>query len=164
MNELPVLYRVAHRFAGNSQDAEDLVATTLLRVAKSWESFDGRHPRSWMLTILRNEFLSAHRSKASRVQTVELDENLTMNSDIIEEIDNQALVNQLTEALNHLPAEFAWAVTLCDVEGLSYQEAADVMKVPTGTVKSRVHRGRGLLRERVMGAEGQALKMTEATI
>lgn len=147
--ELPLLYRVARRMAANSDDAEDLVSQTLLKAVAGWASFDGRHARSWLLKVMRNEFLATLRMRKSRVQTAELDENSAVIEQPFDHLADRALAAQIDRELKNIPEEFAWAVALCDVEGLAYEEAAETLHVPVGTLKSRLHRGRNLLRKRI---------------
>lgn len=150
LGELGLLYRVARRLAMNATDAEDLVSQTLLSAARSWDGFDGRHTRSWLVTILKNEHLKSIRRKASRPKTVSIDDGgeLTHGS-LGEEIDQRAFVDDILRELDGLPEDFRMAVALCDVEQMSYEDAAAALGVPIGTVRSRLFRGRRLLRERL---------------
>lgn len=148
--ELGLLYRVARRLAMNSADAEDLVSQTLLSAGRSWEGFDGRHPRSWLITILKNEHLKSIRSRGSRPRMVSMDEGAELSQgDPSEQLEQRAFVNDILRELDSLPEDFRMAVALCDVEQLSYEDAAVALDVPIGTVRSRLFRGRRLLRERL---------------
>jgi RNA polymerase sigma-70 factor (ECF subfamily) len=155
--ELPVLYRVAARLTRQSEDAEDLVSRCLLSAARGWESFDGRHARSWLIRILKNEFFNSRRS--GRVAPVGLDE-ITEPADegFWENVSDRALSEALMSELENLPEEYRLAVVLCDVEQMSYEEAASALEVPIGTVRSRLFRGRRILRARLAHwSEGEEL-------
>ena len=146
--ELPTLYRVARRLTLDPTDAEDLVATTLLSAARAWEAFDGAYPRSWLLRILRNGFLQTKR--AGQVETVERDPDL-VGEEPWGAIDWGLVGPHLVTHLDRLPEEYRLAVALCDIEELSYDEAAAAMEVAVGTVRSRLFRGRRLLRTSLDG-------------
>lgn len=150
--ELPVMYRVARRLTLNGADAEDLVGQVLLLAARAWAEFDGRHTRSWLLKILRNEHLSSLRRNASRPQTVPLEHAVDATHETREPDDESPASEDILGALDELPEEYRLAVALCDVEELSYQEAAATMEVPVGTVRSRLYRGRMMLRDRLGGS------------
>lgn len=147
--ELPVMYRVARRLTLDAVDAEDLVGQVLFLAAKSWSAFDGEHPRSWLLKILRNEHLSGLRRKAVRPQTVPLDRAQAAAFEQRDTLGAAEIGSQLIEELDKLPEEYRLAVAFCDVEEMTYEDAAAAMDVPIGTVRSRLYRGRQMLRERL---------------
>jgi RNA polymerase sigma-70 factor, ECF subfamily len=118
------LYNVAYRLAGNDSDAQDLVQEALLRVRKGLERYQPGSLEGWLARIVTNVFPPAPAA----------DQVLTGLSD-----DVQA-------ALASLPDEFRSAVVLCDVADLPYEQIAESLGVPVGTVRSRIHRGRRLLR------------------
>ena len=150
LSELGLLYRVARRLAMNATEAEDLVSQTLLSAAKAWENFDGRHPRSWLVTILKNEHLKTIRSRASRPKTVAIDDGGELSEPSpADHIDQRAFVDDILRELDTLPEDFRMAVALCDVEQMSYEDAAQALGVPIGTVRSRLFRGRRALREKL---------------
>ena len=143
--ELPVLYRVARRMDRRPAEAEDLVAATLLAAATGWRSFDGRHPRSWMLSILRRECYARWRRDGRHQADVPLDD-LDIADDPWPAAEWALLRPYLTEAVARLPLDFRLPVVLCDIEGLSYEEAAEALDLKLGTLKSRLFRGRENLR------------------
>ena len=150
LGELGLLYRVARRYAMNATDAEDLVSQTLLAAAKAWDGFDGKHLRSWLITILKNEHLKAIRHRASRPKTVGLDDSFELPQESpANEIDQRAFVEDILRELDGLPEDFRMAVALCDVEQMSYEDAAAALGIPIGTVRSRLFRGRRALREKL---------------
>jgi len=148
--ELPVLYRTAKRLTHNDADAEDLVAQTLLLGARGWAKFDGRFTRSWLIRILQNEFRTKLRKAATRHEE-QLDEDFQgADEGFWEEIDWKLVGEEIIAELDHLPEHFRMAVSLCDVEQLSHEEAAIAMDIAPATVRSRLFRGRKLLRARLV--------------
>ncbi len=149
--ELDLLYRVAMSLTRKPSDAEDLVQDTLLRAFRAIDRFDGRYPRAWLLTIMRNTHLNQVRKKRPDLLRDpdrgldELPESPPEPSSESELVDT--LFDAILEAaLNDLPPKFRAVVDLVDLGDLSYQEAADMLDVPIGTVMSRLHRGRARIR------------------
>jgi RNA polymerase sigma-70 factor (ECF subfamily) len=147
--ELPVMYRVARRLVIEPSDAEDLVGQALLLAAKAWTGFDGRHARSWLLKILRNEYVASMRRKAARPVTVPLERADAVPAAPWDGTPAPSTGADLLKELDLLPDEYRLAVALCDMEEMSYAEAAEAMEVPVGTVRSRLYRGRMMLRDRL---------------
>lgn len=146
--ELPVLYRVARRMVRSDDEAADLVQQALLKAFRAWKRFDGQHLRSWLIKILRNENLMRLRADR-RAEFTELDEAITVETGLWDELCWRDQAAHILQELDNLPEEFRLAVVLCDVEQLSYEEAARAMDIPLGTVRSRLSRGRALLRLRL---------------
>lgn len=152
--EVEVMLRVARSLTRNHADAEDLVQDTMLRAYRAIDRFDGRHPRAWLLTILRNTHINRNRRRRPELlrdpdlqleraaQDPETDEALRPDRFIDLEFDHE-----VRDALDALPPMFGQVVELVDLDGLSYQEAADVLGVPIGTVMSRLHRARKKIRD-----------------
>jgi len=150
--EIEVLLRVAHSLTRNHAEAEDLVQDTLLRAYRGIDGFDGRHPRAWLLTILRNTHINRNRRRrpellrdpdaTDRMISAASDERTDAGVD--DEIDVEII-----RALDSLDEPFRRVVELVDIDGLSYAEAAEVINVPVGTVMSRLHRGRTRIRDRL---------------
>lgn len=155
--ELDVLARVARSITGNPTEAEDLVQDTLLRAYRAIDRFDGRHPRAWLLTILRNAHVNRNRR---RRPTLLRDPDTTMEQlaappsadDPEDAAVRDTFSAAVEEAFADLPPRFRRVVELVDVGGLSYAEAAAVLGVPIGTVMSRLHRGRRRIRARLAAA------------
>jgi RNA polymerase sigma-70 factor, ECF subfamily len=153
--ELDVLLRVARRLTRDASEAEDLLQDTLVRAYRGFARFDGRHPRAWLLTILRNTHRNRLRKRrpdlledevAQRVPARGEDgrEDGTAERALHEEFDPI-----VREALASLSANHRAVIALVDLDGLTYQEAADVLDVPVGTVMSRLHRARGKVRAKL---------------
>lgn len=149
--ELPLLYRVARRMASHSDEAEDLVQQTLIKAYRAWERFDGAYLRSWLMRIMRNEMAYQKRREAAGIQTSELSEEVGGDDSLWDAVSWRDQAQRILEELDRLPAEYRLAVMLCDVEEMSYEEAAQAMEVPIGTVRSRVSRGRSMIRTRLTG-------------
>ncbi len=155
--EVPVLYRVALTLVGQRVDAEDLVQDTLVRAYRAIDRFDGAHPRAWLLTILRNTHRNRLRTRLpSLLHDDERDAGLLDRAgdarsaeDVVVDAQFEAVV---AEALAALPTMHRVVVTLVDVDGLTYAEAAEVLGIPRGTVMSRLHRARARIRTRLVVA------------
>lgn len=145
-DQLPVLYRVAKRMTYNETVAEDLVGTTLVTAHRLWPTFDGEHPRSWLIKLMRNEWHNLRRREEIR-STVSFDVVGEVSDECFwHEIGVQLDAKTLLAAIDRLPEDFGMVVTLCDVEELSYEETASILDIPIGTVRSRLFRARKLLR------------------
>ena len=154
--ELEVLLRVAHSLTGNTADAEDLTQETLIRAYRAVNRFDGRHPRAWLLTILRHTHLNMHRRQ--RPDTVADWDALrdtrpafgaSEHPSAEDEALDQTLHHQLVQAIEDLDPRYRQVLWLVDVNDLSYAEAAAVMGVPVGTVTSRLSRARDRVRRQL---------------
>lgn len=164
---MDALYSVALRLTRNSADAQDLVAETVSRAWVARDQLENRALfRPWVFRILRNAFVSDCRRKAvrpveSRYQDLLADDDGDVASLLVEESDefldwwsnpeqrvsNDHLGAQIMAAIDNLPAVFRTTVLLVNVDGLTYDEAADVLGVPPGTVRSRMKRGRTQLQK-----------------
>lgn len=148
--ELEMLYRVARRMTLNDSDAEDIVSQTLLNAYKHWDDFDGRHARSWLIRILQNEWLYLLRKRKVRSE-VDIESTAEpADEDFWKAIDVQLELKEIVNALDGLPEEYRVAVTLCDMEEMTYESAAEALGVPIGTIRSRVFRGRRILRHKLV--------------
>lgn len=151
--EIEVLLRVATSMTRNVRDAEDLVQETLLRAFRAIDGFDGRHPRAWLLTIMRNTEINRHRRRRPGLLTADQADQVDQAADEGASAEDAALGRSLSRdvltALAALPAPFREAVELIDLAGLTYAEAAEVAGVPEGTLMSRAHRARRKLRSQL---------------
>ena len=154
--------RVARILTNDAADADDLAQETLLKAFKGIEGFAlGTDVRAWLLTILRRTRIDRIRSEASSAADVSLDamsaEPAAAEDAGVSEADaawprdpdrvlGEFSDQQVIDALQRLPEEIRLTLLLVDVEQMRHEEAADVMQIPVGTVKSRTHRGRAMLR------------------
>ncbi|MFT4988579.1 MAG: RNA polymerase sigma-70 factor (ECF subfamily) [Acidimicrobiales bacterium] len=152
MPELDVLLRVARSITGNVTDADDLVQDTLLRAYRAIDKFDGRYPRAWLLTIMRNAQINrVRRKRPELMRDPETTLAVVANTDSDAKTPESLVIGQTFDAaversLAAIPSQFREAIHLVDIDGLSYNEAAAVLDVPVGTIMSRLHRGRKLIR------------------
>ena len=147
------VYRLAYRLTGDRHDAEDLTQEVFVRVFRSLDSYSPGTFEGWLHRITTNLFLDqARRRQRIRFDALSEERERTLRS--ATPAPDAAFTDRLFDddverALAELPPEFRAAVVLCDVEGLSYDEIADIMGVKLGTVRSRIHRGRAMLRRRL---------------
>lgn len=141
------LYNVAYRLAGNDVDAQDLVQEALIRVRKGLETFEPRSLEGWLARIVTNVFLDEMRRRRRRpTESLPSDPDFVLPATPGADEVTETLSDELQAALGDLPEEFRVAVVLCDVADLSYEQISASLGVPVGTVRSRLHRGRRLLR------------------
>ena len=159
---LDAVYRFALRLAaGNKAEADDVVQETFLRAYRHWDTFQsGTSARAWLFTIARNVFLRMRERQSRRPETLdsELPRGIAEVSgdDVLHAVTehdperrffSSFIDEEVTRAVEQLPADFREVVVLSDIEGLNYSEIADIVGVPLGTVKSRLYRGRRMLQQ-----------------
>ncbi len=154
--EIEVLLRVALANTSNQADAEDLVQETLLRAYRAIDRFDGRYPRAWLLTILRNTNANLHRRQRpgtfgdwELVRSARPAFGRAVLPSAEDTFVDDELHADLEAAVRALDPRFRVALILVDVHDLSYSEAAVVMDVPVGTVMSRLSRARDRVRKQL---------------
>jgi RNA polymerase sigma factor (sigma-70 family) len=148
------IYSVAYRLTGNADDAQDLVQEVLLRVRRGLATYRPGSMEGWLSRIATNVFLDEMRRRGRRpVQSLPADIELAGPAapPADQALSAEVLDDDVQAALSGLPEEYRAAVVLCDVVGLSYGEIAESLGIPSGTVRSRIHRGRALLRDALMG-------------
>ncbi|MBX3115581.1 MAG: sigma-70 family RNA polymerase sigma factor [Fimbriimonadaceae bacterium] len=157
--ELPVLYRVAKRLGCKHEEAEDLVQTCLIKAYKAWDRFDGQHLRSWLIRILRNERLMVIRSQKD---VLSLDEHEDLDIPVEgfwTALSGKLDAERILAAIEQLSPNYRLTIHLCDVEEMSYEEAAQIMDIPIGTVRSRLSRARQIVRDTLI-AEQSSVEAT----
>ncbi|MCC6442908.1 MAG: sigma-70 family RNA polymerase sigma factor [Armatimonadetes bacterium] len=153
------LYNVAYRLTGNAADAEDLMQEAFLKAYQAFDRYRADRPfEHWMYRILTNAHIDNVR-KRPKVVIEPLDKLIsTREGDVQREIPDEShdpeqaaiaseLESEIQHALKKLPEDFRKAIVLCDIEGLSYEEIADILGCSIGTVRSRIHRGRKQLQK-----------------
>lgn len=162
---LDALYRNALRLTGNANDAEDLLQDTYLRAYRFFYQYQpGTNAKAWLFRIMNTVFLNDYRKKARQGETVSYDglEDFYLYNRLVEDLSGsdhpevqnpeKAVLEQLDiemiqRAIDALPIEFRETVALATLEEMSYQEIADTLSIPVGTVRSRLSRGRKLLQK-----------------
>jgi RNA polymerase sigma-70 factor (ECF subfamily) len=152
---MPFLARVARSMSHSAAEADDLAQDTLLKAYRAMDRFDGRHPKAWLARIARNTAINRDQRNREFLLaedgTVEPDDDGTDANDPEEIVVGADVDEVLRRGLDALPPSFRVVVQLVDVEGLSYQEAAESLDIPVGTVMSRLHRARRRLRQALAG-------------
>ncbi|MEJ2543393.1 MAG: sigma-70 family RNA polymerase sigma factor [Calditrichaceae bacterium] len=159
---LSSLYSTALRMTHNQSDAEDLVQDTLFKAFRALDQFQkNTNFRAWVFRILVNTFITAYRKAIKQPQKVSyddmeefflykrLDETVSLQETSKEEFLENLFDDDVKDALESLPYQFRLVVLLCDVEGFSYNEIANIIDAPLGTVMSRLYRGRKLLQRQL---------------
>ncbi|MBL8048441.1 MAG: sigma-70 family RNA polymerase sigma factor [Chthonomonas sp.] len=148
----PSIYGMALRLTHDREDAHDLAQEALVRAYEAFDRFDGRNFKAWMLRILTNLYINKYRRNRRGPGTLSMDEENFMEpagseSDIPDrQVIETLFGSEVEQALAKVPVDFRTAVLLSDVEGFSYEEIAEATQVPIGTVRSRIARGRAILR------------------
>ncbi|MEQ9091482.1 MAG: sigma-70 family RNA polymerase sigma factor [Balneola sp.] len=154
---LDVMYNFALRLTTDPVDAEDLVQDTIVKAYRFFSSYEnGTNAKAWLFRILKNSFINNYRKSSKKPQQVDYDEvssyyesvraERTETSDLENLMFRELMDDEMSIALKQLPEDFRTVVLLCDVEGYTYEEIANMLDVPIGTIRSRLHRGRNLLK------------------
>ena len=155
-----VLYNFALRTTGNEDDARDLLQETYLKAYRFWDKYEqGTNIRAWLFRIMKNTYINRYRKEVKEPDKVDYEvvENFYNSiraqsadpNDLQEKLYGNLLGDEVAKALESLPDDFRTVVILCDIEGLTYEEIAEFVDRPIGTVRSRLHRGRKLLQEKL---------------
>jgi RNA polymerase sigma-70 factor (ECF subfamily) len=145
---------------GNKQDADDMVQETYLRAFRFFNSYEkGTNCRAWLFRILKNVIINKYRKEKKDAANVDYDDVVNFVSDLRsirldsddfqQNLFSKLLDDEIMSALNSIHDDFKIVVILCDLEGLSYEEIADFLNCPIGTIRSRLHRGRRLLQNKL---------------
>lgn len=168
--ELPYydqLFKTALRMTRSVHEAEDLLQDTFLKAFRYYSGFEeGTNLKAWLYRIMKNNFISSYRKQKIRPQSVELDEARDSGEGYwdasdnvpVESIEGGILAEEMDEevarAINALPHKYKMTLLLVDLQGHTYQEAAEILAVPLGTVMSRLYRGRARI-ERALLSYGK---------
>ena len=141
------LFRLAMWFEGDRSEAEDLVQETMMQALRSFHRFQpGTNCRAWLTTILQNLRKNRRRARSRSPLVEDPDDRIAEAVPFVPPVPQQLTDEEVLGALKRIPAAFQEVVVLSDVEDLTYREIADALEIPLGTVMSRLHRGRALLR------------------
>lgn len=155
---ITALYNFAFHLSYNEDDANDLVQETYLKAYRFANSYvEGTNAKAWLFKILKNAFINEYRKKVKQPSKVDYedvigyhdsdDTSSTGSLDMREEIFQGMIGDEVTRAINSLPVDFRSVILLCDIEGFTYEEIARIVDIPIGTVRSRLHRARQMLKE-----------------
>lgn len=154
------LYNYALRMTRNTEDASDLLQETYIKAFRFWDKYKiGTNVRAWLFKIMKNTFINRYRKEQREPDTIDYEDIQNYYKTIRLEIPNpddlekklfgDVLEDEVVMALESLPEDFRVAVILCDIEGLPYEEIAEIEECPIGTIRSRIHRGRKMLRAKL---------------
>src|SRR6202163_620705 len=150
------LFRLAMWFERNRSEAEDLVQETMMQALQSFHRFQpGTNCRAWLTTILQHVRSNRRRARSRSFLVEDPDDLIGQTTPFVPPMPQQLTDEDLIGALGRIPPPFQEVIVLCDVEELTYKEIADALAIPLGTVMSRLHRGRALLRAE-LGASTRA--------
>jgi RNA polymerase sigma-70 factor (ECF subfamily) len=147
------LFRMAMWFERNREEAEDLVQDTLSRALESFHRYEqGTNCRAWLMTILQHVRSNRRRARARSPIVSDPDDRLASTVPFVPPVPEHLTDEDLLGALGRIPAVYQEVILLSDVEELSYKDIAAALSIPIGTVMSRLHRGRALLRQELAAA------------
>ena len=155
---MDTLYNFALRTTGNVDDAHDLLQETYMKAFRFWDKYEkGTNVRAWLFRIMKNSYINRYRKEIREPGMVDYDdvENFydsirdesTNTNDMQQQMYNGMLSDEVIQALQSLPEDFRTVVILSDIESLTYEEIAEFLNCPVGTVRSRLHRGRKMLQD-----------------
>ncbi len=160
MPHINSMYNFAYRLTLDQDDSKDLVQDTYLKAYRFIDSFQqGTNAKAWLFRILKNSFINDYRKKSKEPSKVDYQEVESYYNS--EEVDRQItpdlrvealkdmIGDEISNALNSLDVDFRTVIILCDLEGFKYDEMAKILDIPIGTVRSRLHRARNLLKEKL---------------
>jgi RNA polymerase sigma-70 factor, ECF subfamily len=148
------LFRLAMWLERNRGDAEDVVQETMIQALRSFHRYQpGTNCRAWLITILQRIVSNRRRAKGRSIVVDDPDDRIANAVAFVPPLAQELTDELMLERLRRLPTVFQEVILLCDVEDLSYKEAAEALAIPIGTVMSRLHRGRAQLRAELVAAE-----------
>lgn len=154
------MYNFAYRLTFDEDDAKDLVQETYLKAFRFINSFEqGTNAKAWLFRILKNSFINDFRKRSKEPSKVDYQEvetfynsedtEVSATTDLRVETVQHLIGDEVSNALNSLAVDFRTVIILCDLEGFTYEEMAKILDIPIGTVRSRLHRARNLLKEKL---------------
>ncbi|WP_061992134.1 sigma-70 family RNA polymerase sigma factor [Cesiribacter sp. SM1] len=157
---IDAMYNFAFRLTFDEDDAKDLVQETYLKAFRFINSFEeGTNAKAWLFRILKNSFINDYRKKSKEPAKVDYndvesyynseDAQVEMTTDLRVESLRDMIGDEVSNALNSLAVDFRTVIILCDLEGFTYEEMAKILDIPIGTVRSRLHRARNLLKDKL---------------
>ena len=160
MPHIDAAYNYAFHLTLNEDNAKDLVQDTYLRAFRFIESFQkGTNAKAWLFRILKNSFINNFRKKVKEPAKVDYQEveniynsedtELNVTADLRVEVLQSMIGDEVANALNALAIDFRTVIILCDIEGFTYEEMSKILDIPIGTVRSRLHRARNLLKDKL---------------
>jgi len=160
MPHINSMYNFAYRLTLDSDDAKDLLQDTYLKAYRFIDSFQkGTNAKAWLFRILKNSFINDYRKKSKEPSKVDYQEvesyynsedvDRQITPDLRVEALKDMIGDEISNALNSLDVDFRTVIILCDLEGFKYEEMAKILDIPIGTVRSRLHRARNLLKEKL---------------
>jgi RNA polymerase sigma-70 factor (ECF subfamily) len=160
MPHITSMYNFGYKLTTDEENAKDLVQDTYMKAFRFINSFEkGTNAKAWLFRILKNSFINDYRKRSKEpakvdyqdVETIynsdSVDQNITV--DLRSETMQNRIGDEVTNALNSLAVDFRIVIILCDLEGFTYEEMAKILDIPIGTVRSRLHRARNLLKARL---------------
>jgi len=155
------LFRMAMWFERNRDEAEDLVQDTLKQALESFHRYTpGTNCRAWLMSILHHVRSNRRRAKGRSPIVADAGDMLASTLPFVPPVPEQLTDEDLLGALRRIPAQYQEVIVLSDVEELPYKDIAKTLSIPIGTVMSRLHRGRALLRQELTAAKGQAVPLS----
>jgi len=160
MPHIHSMYNFGYRLTLDRDDAKDLVQDTYLKAYRFIESFQkGTNAKAWLFRILKNSFINDYRKKSKEPNKVDYQEveayynseevDRLITPDLRVESLKDMMGDEISNALNSLDVDFRTVIILCDLEDFKYEEMAKILDIPIGTVRSRLHRARNLLKEKL---------------
>ena len=160
MPHINSMYNFAYRLTLDPDDAKDLLQDTYLKAYRFIDSFQqGTNAKAWLFRILKNSFINDYRKKSKEPSKVDYQEvesyynsedvDRQITPDLRVEALQDMIGDEISIALNSLDVDFRTVIILCDLEGFKYEEMAKILDIPIGTVRSRLHRARNLLKEKL---------------
>ncbi len=155
--QIDALYNFAFHLCYNEADANDLVQEAYLKAFRFIDKYiPGTNAKAWLFKILKNAFINQYRKKSRRPTQVDYEEITSYHDsedasyvdffDLRHEIFQGMMGDEVTNAINALPIDFRTVILLCDIEGFTYEEISKIIDIPIGTVRSRLHRARNMLK------------------